>query len=50
MSDQIHFSDVIAIIIQKIQQLWNEYGFTESDFLEEIPSVKFPSSIDYDLM
>ncbi|UYP46328.1 hypothetical protein NEF87_002613 [Candidatus Lokiarchaeum ossiferum] len=50
MSDQIHFSDVIAIIIQKIQQIWNEYEFTESDFLEEIPPVKFLSSIDYDLM
>ncbi len=48
MENSVKFSDVVAILVYKIQQMWNEYGFSQEDFLEDIPQVKFVTGLDYD--
>ena len=48
MENSVKFSDVVAILVFKIQQMWNSYGFSQEDFLEDIPPVKFITGLDYD--
>ncbi len=48
MENSVKFSDVVAVLVLKIQQMWNSYGFSQEDFLEDIPPVKFITGLDYD--